>query len=227
VPSNSIVQATPFNVYLTVPSFTSLTITSDLTPTTLVNGTLNLTSNNSIISTLTNITLPYTITGLTAYTSYTVNLAVVVNGTTINATSTKITNPVDFQLKLSSSSVPTVDNTGKYAVVNTGGVTAVQDGTKGWVLSFSGSNYLTFTGLTTNRSFTRTMWVYPIAVASSQGILNTWSCQGYYTGGKYFLLTVNSANNQVALDGNTAGGYFNPGAWLFVAWGYDSVTGVS
>lgn len=67
----------------------------------------------------------------------------------------------NFRVKPVKNVVPTYDTTQKIAVTNTGSVQAVIDpkNKRGFVLLFSGSNYLSIT-IPTPATFTKTFWLY-------------------------------------------------------------------
>ena len=93
-----------------------------------------------------------------------------------------------YQFRLSnnsSGSVPTIDNTAVYTIINTGSVAMVNDTTRGYVFNLTGANYLSFT-YASPQNVSRTFWTKSSTRSTSSGnnfSSNMWPI--WYSGTNY------------------------------------------
>lgn len=117
-----------------------------------------------------------------------------------------------YRIKLLTSTVPSIDNTGTFSITNNGTVTTFYDPTRsGFVLSFSGSNYLQLQStVVTSSTSTRTFWLRTSAATSGGGnIVSSTNWQIWFGGTNY--ISSQSGNTKITDPTNEGTG------WVFYA----------
>lgn len=130
------------------------------------------------------------------------------NSTLKNVTFTDIKN-YKLRLQAKLGMVPNYDKTGHYTITNNGNVIVINDAIRGNVFSFSGSNYLSVSALTTMSS-TRTFWAKTNTPTSGTG--NVFSSTN-------LSILFNGTSNMNVKQGSTtiADPYYEGNGWVFYA----------